>query len=245
MGAAPSFGVLLVGRLVVGFGVGVASATVPMYVAEVAPPQHRGFLVSLNSFFITGGQFISYLMDSAFADVSNGWRYMVGLSAVPAIVQLVGMWFLPESPRFLYTRGQTNEARAVLARILDKPPTDESVERELRDISTELEQEQSGTWDQLWSVPGLRRALIVACGLQFFQQFCGINTAMYYSPIILKSAGFSSKTQAILFSDAVAFTNMIMTVVAMKLIGTNHSHTALSLIACCGSSHSVLFHDDR
>jgi MFS transporter, SP family, solute carrier family 2 (myo-inositol transporter), member 13 len=216
MAFTPSYEILVIGRAIVGFGIGVASMSVPMYVAEVAPSRHRGALVSTNVLFITGGQFVSYLVDSAFANVDSGWRWMLGLSAVPAVIQIFGMMFLPESPHFLVRAGRISEARSVLARI---EGVGYDVERKLEEIQANIQMEEAGSWSDLFST-SMRRPLIIAVGLQAFQQLVGINTAMYYSPTILKMAGFTSDTTAIMFSDAVAFSNMVMTVVAMKLIDT-------------------------
>lgn len=96
----------------------MASNIVPVFVAEVAPAEMRGALVTVNNLFITGGQFVSYLVDSAFAHVPEGWRYMLGLAAVPAIVQLIGLVFLiPESPRWLMSQYREEEATKVIQRI--------------------------------------------------------------------------------------------------------------------------------
>ncbi|XP_013912820.1 PREDICTED: proton myo-inositol cotransporter, partial [Thamnophis sirtalis] len=102
LAAAPDKETLLGGRLVVGLGIGIASMTVPVYIAEVAPPHLRGRLVTINTLFITGGQFFASVIDGAFSYLpKGGWRYMLGLSAIPAVIQFVGFLFLPESPRWL------------------------------------------------------------------------------------------------------------------------------------------------
>lgn len=98
MAVAGTFEELLVGRLIVGVGIGCASMTVPLYIAEASPPQIRGRLVSLNSALITGGQFFASVLDALLADTEGGWRYMLGLAAIPAILQFVGFLALPESP---------------------------------------------------------------------------------------------------------------------------------------------------
>src|SRR3954471_2416845 len=100
-GAAYTVAQMAVGRLVVGFGVGCGAMVLPLYVAEIAPAKARGKLIGLNNMSITGGQVVSYAIGAAFASVPNGWRYMVGLGAVPAIVLGVLMPFCPESPRHL------------------------------------------------------------------------------------------------------------------------------------------------
>jgi MFS transporter, SP family, solute carrier family 2 (myo-inositol transporter), member 13 len=99
--ASYSIAQMSVGRLVVGFGVGSAAMVVPLYIAEIAPTKVRGRLIGLNNMSITGGQVISYGIGAAFAHVSHGWRYMVGLGAVPAVILACLLPFCPESPRQL------------------------------------------------------------------------------------------------------------------------------------------------
>jgi SP family myo-inositol transporter-like MFS transporter 13 len=111
MGLAPAFPELLVGRIIAGMGVGLASMTVPLYIAEVSPPEYRGALVSSNILFVTGGQFISYLVAAGLSLTDDGWRYMLGLGVLPATIQLVALLFLPESPRYLVKRGKVDKAR--------------------------------------------------------------------------------------------------------------------------------------
>jgi len=116
MAAAPSFGMLVLGRTVVGLAVGLSSGTVPIYIAELAPASLRGRLVALNNVCIVSGQVLAGLVAGAFALAPQGWRWMLGIGAVPALVQLFGMFFLPESPRWLLEQGHTERARAVMRR---------------------------------------------------------------------------------------------------------------------------------
>ncbi|PKA56271.1 Inositol transporter 1 [Apostasia shenzhenica] len=105
MCAAPDPFVLIAGRFLVGLGIGVASVTSPVYIAEASPSEIRGGLVSTNVLMITGGQFLSYLVNLAFTEqVSGTWRWMLGVAAVPAILQFCLMIGLPESPRWLYLK---------------------------------------------------------------------------------------------------------------------------------------------
>lgn len=105
--------VLVVGRFVIGLAVGLSSMTIPLYIAEVAPPNIRGRLVTINICFITGGQFIAGMVDGLFAQTKGGWRYMLGLAALPAVLQLLGFLLssLPESPRWLVKKGRFEEVR--------------------------------------------------------------------------------------------------------------------------------------
>ncbi|KAF1776880.1 Major facilitator superfamily domain [Phytophthora cactorum] len=205
MAVAGSFVELLVGRLIVGVGIGCASSTVPLYIAEASPPQIRGRLVSLNSALITGGQFFASVLDALLADTEGGWRYMLGLAAIPAIVQFAGFLALPESPRYLVSKGRNDEARAALLKIRGEQEIDGS------------KLEDSNVWEELRSPP-VMRALTLGCFLQCLQQLCGINTVMYYGATIIQMAGFTDPTTAIWLSALVSFSNFIFTFVGIYLV---------------------------
>jgi len=210
---AGSPAVLIAGRIVVGLGIGLSSGTVPVYISEVAPPASRGWTVSLFQLAITVGILLAYLVAYAFAAI-QGWRWMFGLALIPAGVFGLGMVFLPESPRWLVKRGDIASARTVLQKIRGAA----AVEHELREIqgSLELATEQGGLAD-LWH-PSLRAALLVGLGLAVFQQVTGINTVIYYAPIIIQSAGIPSASGAILTTAGIGLVNVLMTVVSMWLI---------------------------
>ncbi|KAJ8261922.1 hypothetical protein GJAV_G00160020 [Gymnothorax javanicus] len=219
--SAPNKEVLLVGRLVVGLGLGIASMTVPVYIAESSPPHLRGQLVTINTLFITGGQFIASIIDGAFSFLRHGgWRYMLGLSVIPAILQFFGFLFLPESPRWLIQRGLTQKARRVLSQIRGNQNIDEEYES-IKNSIEEEEKEHAGGGPVIWRMltyPPARRALIVGCGLQMFQQLSGINTVMYYSATILQMSGVRDDKLAIWLAAATAFTNFLFTLVGVWLV---------------------------
>lgn len=211
--SAPSFTVLVIGRVVVGLGIGMASTTVPVYISEVSPPDARGWQVSLFQLAITIGILAAYLVDYAFAR-SEAWRWMLGLAAVPGLILGVAMLYLPESPRWLARCSHPDDARTVLMRI-----------RATRDVDLELSailgslahSEERGTWSDLLH-PAVRPALIVGVGLAIFQQITGINTVIYYAPTIIQSAGLPSASAAILATAGIGLVNVLMTIVAMWLI---------------------------
>ena len=211
--SAPSFTVLVAGRVVVGLGIGLASTTVPVYISEVSPPEARGWQVSLFQLAITLGILAAYLVDYALAK-SGAWRWMLGLAAVPGAMLGTGMIFLPESPRWLAKSLHPEYARAVLVRIRGT----QDVESELRDIQGSLAHaEERGAWKDLLH-RSVRPALVVGIGLAFFQQVTGINTVIYYAPTILQSAGLPSASTAILATAGIGLVNVLMTIVAMWLI---------------------------
>jgi SP family galactose:H+ symporter-like MFS transporter len=211
--AATSPMILIIGRIVVGLAIGLASGTVPVYISEVSPADARGWQVSLFQLAITVGILLAYIVDYAFAAI-QGWRWMFGLAVVPAAIFGAGMLFLPESPRWLLRRGQGDKARAMLRRIRGTS----NVDAELQEIELGLTRaEEHGRLSDLFAV-SLRPALIVGIGLAVFQQVTGINTVIYYAPLIIQSAGISSASGAILATAGIGVVNVLMTIVAMRLI---------------------------
>lgn len=213
---------MAIGRLVIGFGVGCGAMVLPLYVAEIAPAKARGKLIGLNNMSITGGQVISYAIGAAFASVPHGWRYMVGLGGVPAVVLGVLMPFCPESPRHLAYNGRRDEARVVLRKIYAKA-TEDQIDAVLLSICTACDQareiNESGSRfskiKKLHTVPSNLRALVSACGLMVISQLSGFNALMYYSATLFSLVGFDNPTAVGL---VVAGTNFIMTFVNMMVI---------------------------
>lgn len=226
--------IMVAGRAIVGAAVGLASAVVPMYIAEIAPAEKRGRLVTVQSLFITGGQVIAYIVGWA---VQGNWRWAVGLGAVPALLQAGLLWGMPESPRWLIMKGQEEKAERILQSLTGNSATKAVLQR----IREEAEEEgalaeNKKQWDSsirdLFLVPGHRRALIIACMLQGFQQLCGFvsrrqlveprmttnscqNSLMYFSATIFSLVGYTNPVGT---SLSIAVTNFIFTLFAFKLI---------------------------
>ncbi|MCO5593981.1 hypothetical protein L7F22_048000 [Adiantum nelumboides] len=231
MAAAPDPYVLIFGRVLVGLGVGIASLTAPLYVAEVSPNDVRGFLVSTTVLYITGGQFVSYLVNLAFTEVSGTWRWMLGVSAIPAVLQFVVMLSLPESPRWLFRKGRFEDAVSVLEKLYPQAQVEEEVQGLMSSVSSGLGMVHSGRvgWFDLVKQREVRSALVVGVGLQVFQQFVGINTVMYYSPSIMQMAGFTSNRLAMTLSLMTSGFNALGTVAGMYLIDRiGRRHLAMS-----------------
>lgn len=203
---------LIAGRIVVGIAIGMASFIAPLYIAEVAPYNIRGALVSLNQLAITVGIVVSYLVDFAFAP-SGGWRWMLGLAVVPSIILGVGMYFMPYSPRWLLSKGFSDRAKAVLEKIRGTT----LVGDEIAEIKASLAAERESKWSDLLD-PAIRRALIIGIGLAIFQQLTGINTVIYYAPTILLFAGLQSAAVSILATAGIGVINVLLTIVAILLI---------------------------
>lgn len=137
MGFAWNYNSMLLGRIIVGIGIGLASLTTPVYIAEVAQPSLRGKLVTVNQLLVTFGQFIAGMVDGALGEVDHGWRFMLGLAAIPSFIMFVGFkYFLPESPRWLVAAGKHDEATVVLRGLRD---SDDEADREMREIINSCE----------------------------------------------------------------------------------------------------------
>jgi sugar porter (SP) family MFS transporter len=227
---APNFSLFVAWRILGGVAIGLASGLSPLYVAEVAPAQMRGKLVGLNQLTIVVGILAAQLCNwylvrdlpvgasDAFIRESwfgqQGWRWMFGLTAVPALLFFIGMFFLPESPRVLARQQQSDRARAVLSRI--GGPV--YAENALREITETLRNEtrEKVSFRELFA-PRLRSVLVLGVVLAVFQQWCGINVIFNYAEEIFRAAGYdiSSVLQNVAWTGSV---NMIFTFVALGTV---------------------------
>ncbi|KAK6149665.1 hypothetical protein DH2020_017190 [Rehmannia glutinosa] len=221
MAASVAPWMIILGRIFVGLGVGMASMTSPLYISEASPARIRGALVSTNGLLITGGQFLSYLINLAFTKAPGTWRWMLGVAGVPALIQFVLMLSLPESPRFLYRQDKVKEARAILEKIY---PANE-VEEEMKALQSSIEAEKAddkslgndlySKLKNIWGNDVVRRGLYAGVTVQVAQQFVGINTVMYYSPTIVQLAGFASNKTALALSLITSGLNAVGSIVSM------------------------------
>jgi SP family sugar:H+ symporter-like MFS transporter len=207
---APNVGVLVLFRVVLGLGVGAAALVVPLYLSEIAPTQIRGAISSLNQLNIVVGILLAYIVNALLAN-AEAWRWMLGLAAIPSLVLLIGMYFLPETPRWLVSQDRDEDARDVLRRSRNE----EETEREIREIREVEEQEEGGLGELAAS--WVRPALVVAIGLAVFQQIIGINTIIYYAPTTLTNVGYGAAA-AIYANLIIGVVNVLMTLVAIWII---------------------------
>lgn len=200
---------LIMGRFVVGLGLGISSYVVPMYISEIAPKEQRGVCVMINSIGITSGFIIAYLINYLFAPW-EAWRWMFGVCAIPALGFGIGLGFLPESPRWLVYKHKLVQAQAVLHKLMP-----EQAEAEIKQIQSALTGQPARFRDLFQT--RLSRICYLGLGLAFMQQVCGINTIFYYAPILFEKVGF--KGQALfLIPFLVGTVNLGMTVFALKYV---------------------------
>jgi sugar porter (SP) family MFS transporter len=211
---APTVWVLIAARFIIGLAVGSAALVVPLYLSEIAPTDVRGAIASLNQMMIVGGILAAFIVNAILAS-SADWRLMLGLAAVPSVILLVGMVFMPETPRYLVHTGEEETAREVLEDL----PGDERPQNRIQEIREVEEEEESDTGGLagLLRAKWVRPALVVAAGLAVFQQLVGINTIIYYAPTTLTNVGFA-KTSAIYANLIIGVINVGMTIIAVKII---------------------------
>ncbi|KPI41893.1 Myo-inositol transporter 1 [Cyphellophora attinorum] len=228
---------MIAGRSIVGLAIGAASLITPLYISELAPSGLRGRLVTVSVLYITLGQVVAYVVGWLFSGIERvGWRWMVGLGAIPAAAQIAMLIFMPESPRMLCKRGRQAEARAVIVKVHNGvvPDAGGTAEDIVKAIDKEINEEYESrialtkgrpagstrmvlppTLSSLMFHPPHRRALTITCMLQGLQQLCGFNSLMYFSATIFQLLGFTSPT---LTSLSIAGTNFLFTVGAFYLI---------------------------
>ena len=207
-----SFTELVIARFIGGMGVGMASVVSPMYIAEISPAKIRGRLVALNQLAIVVGILLSYLSNWLLVDTGiNNWRYMLVAEILPAITFLVGLFFIPESPRWLTKEGLEKEALDVLNVVAGAANAD----HELQEVKKSLAEKSTSLKELLH--PSLRRVLIVGILFSLFAHITGIDTIIYYGPIIFLESGFKTDS-ALLASVMIGITNLIFTFVGMAMV---------------------------
>ncbi|AXC11702.1 sugar-proton symporter [Acidisarcina polymorpha] len=203
---------LICARALLGLAIGFTSVTAPVYVSELAPPRSRGTLIGLYQFALTLGiafaDLAGYLLSS-----HHAWRLMFGIGAVPALLFVVLLLALPESPRWLFSQNRATEAQAILLSYTDEAGAQVLVE----DIRTALNTKVEKRWSALWS-PAVRGSLLIAVGFTVLQQVTGINTIIYYGPQIFSLAGITSDKNAIFATLLVAIINVLATIIALVLV---------------------------
>ncbi len=209
---SPSANALIGARVVLGLGIGILMFAAPMYLAEIAPRQSRGAMISGYQLMLNVGILIAFLSDTAFS-YSGSWRWMLGIIGIPGVLFLLGAIILPDSPRWLMMRGRREQAAKVLMRLRGDAA---SVEREVDDIVEQLTTPQRG-WKMFTTNRNFRRAVGLGIVLQLMQQFTGINVVLYYAPRIFEGMGYAT-TEQMWFTALVGLINVVASLVTVGLI---------------------------
>ena len=208
-GYAATPGWLIFSRIIIGIAVGMISFVAPIYLSEIAPEKIRGTLVSLYQLALTAGILLSYLINRIFANFEYNWRLMLASGALPAIILLIGILFLHDTPRWLISKGKIDEAKTIFKKISDGKSIDAQVAEIQATLSTSTKKEKLSF--QKW----MFMPIFVGVGLMFVQICTGINTIIYYTPTIFNLAGFSDNISAIYATIGVGVVNFLMTFVAI------------------------------
>ena len=216
-GSAPDVMFLIISRWFLGVGIGIASFSVPLYIAEISPARNRGALVTINQLMITVGILVSYITDYWIANDADpfSWRLMFHIGFIPGLMLFTGMFFLPETPRWLISKGRYDEGSNVLKRVEDPDLYDTSLNKLKEEISND---EQNRSREKQIFTPSLKYPLIIGIGIMILTEFTGIDTIVYYTPKIFKIAGYISNEQSILPAIIVGGANVFFTIISIFLL---------------------------
>lgn len=203
---------LIIGRIIVGIAIGLASCATPLYISEISTRDIRGKLVGFNQLAVTVGILVAYLVGYGFSFEVGNWHWMFLSAVVPAAILGIGMYFMPSSPRWLIKQGKIELAEQVLKKLR----THSDIQPEIDDIQATLRTEDNAI--NIFTSPKVRSVLIIGALLAIIQQVTGINVIIYYSATIFKMAHVGSDSHAILAAVYVAIVNVFFTVISMLLI---------------------------
>jgi len=217
---APNTTVMIAFRFLLGLAVGGASVTVPTFLAEMSPAERRGRMVTQNELMIVTGQLLAFtfnaILGSALGDTAHVWRYMLVIASLPAVILWFGMLIVPESPRWLASKGRIGDALRVLQQVREANRAQEELKQIEQSLAKESKTEKATLKDL--NVPWVRRILFIGLGIAVVQQITGVNSIMYYGTEILKNAGFG--TQAALIGNiANGVISVLATFVGIWLLG--------------------------
>lgn len=201
---------LIAARVVIGLAVGMVNFVVPLYLSEIAPQKIRGMLVSLFQLAITAGILFSYLINRVFANAEYNWRWMLGAGLVPAVILLVGITFLGDTPRWLISKKRDDEARKIFLKI---NPEDDA-EAHIKEVRATIQGNNPSKKQKVFQ-KWMLMPVFVGVGMMFMQICTGINTIIFYTTTIFKIAGFADNISAIYATIGIGAVNFMMTFVAI------------------------------
>jgi MFS transporter, SP family, arabinose:H+ symporter len=213
---APNVEVFIAARVIGGLGIGISTVVAPMYISEIAPPKQRGRLAGMFQFNIVFGILIAFVSNALLAGIGeHAWRWMLGVAAFPSLLYALFCLGLPESPRWLLSRkGDRTRALAVLKKI-EPDSTKEQIAAVADEIVAASSTEQASA-GHFWT-KRLRRPILLAFLIAFFNQLSGINAILYFAPRIFELTGLATKA-ALLQSIGIGLTNLVFTFVGLWLI---------------------------
>ncbi|MGN7373799.1 sugar porter family MFS transporter [Bacillus halotolerans] len=238
---APNVLTMVIFRFLLGLAVGGASSMVPAFLAEMAPYEKRGRMVTQNELMIVGGQFLAYVFNAilgvAMADTGHVWRYMLVLCAIPALLLFASMLMVPESPRWLTSKGKKSEALRVLKLIRDE----KRAEAEFKEIQAAAVKDSNVEKVSIkeFSTPWLRRLLWIGIGVAIVNQITGVNSIMYYGTQILQESGFGTKA-ALIANIGNGLISVIAVIIGIWLVGRVNRRPIL-MIGLSGTTTALLF----
>ncbi|KUP30397.1 MFS transporter [Bacillus halotolerans] len=238
---APNVLTMVIFRFLLGLAVGGASSMVPAFLAEMAPYEKRGRMVTQNELMIVGGQFLAYVFNAilgvAMADTGHVWRYMLVLCAIPALLLFASMLMVPESPRWLTSKGKKSEALRVLKLIRDE----KRAEAEFKEIQAAAVKDSNVEKASIkeFSTPWLRRLLWIGIGVAIVNQITGVNSIMYYGTQILQESGFGTKA-ALIANIGNGLISVIAVIIGIWLVGRVNRRPIL-MIGLSGTTTALLF----
>ncbi|KAJ4522623.1 hypothetical protein HRR83_001113 [Exophiala dermatitidis] len=221
--AAVNIAMFLVGRIIAGFAVGLVYAVASIYNAEIAPPKIRGVMVAMQTLLIAAGYASANWVGvfGSFAKGNAAWRIPLGIQCVPAVVLIIGLFWLPESPRWLIQRGRDAEAHVIIKKLHDDESGDESfAEREFNQMKQQIEYEREvsiKSWTQLFTKPSNRKRLVLGVLLQVFLQTTGVNVVNYYQTQIFSQIGIHGR-DVLWVSAGFGMVGVISTAICMTYI---------------------------
>jgi SP family arabinose:H+ symporter-like MFS transporter len=227
---APSFFILVFARMLAGIGVGISLIIAPMYIAEIAPADKRGKMVSFNQLNIVIGLsvafFTNYLIvylansNSGWVDTlkirENNWRWMLGIELIPAILYYIFLFFVPQSPRWLIMRGKFSEALDIMKTVGDEKQAEKTVAEIQESIVLDSAPKEKISIKELFA-PSMKLVMIIGIGIAILQQIVGINCVFFYAPMIFEQSGIGTDA-AFIQAILVGVINVVFTVIAMALI---------------------------